>query len=312
MLSNHYTLQVSNKDQGTRLDKYVAEKIDHLSRSKVLKLIQNSFVLIDHKKVNPSYKVNTGEVIEINLPDQTSANLTPWQLELDIVFEDESILIINKPAGIAVHPAPGHRDKTIANALINHDLGISKVGLNSRPGIIHRLDMETSGLLVTAKNEIAHRKISQQFAERLVKKAYFALVKGIPQDAQAIIDAPIGRSPFNRQQMDIVSTGKSALTQYELVETYTSHSLLKVLPQTGRTHQIRVHLKSIGHSVVGDKIYGQPEPALNRQFLHASSLSFTHPDSGKLVNFDSDLPVQLSQHINRLKSPSDMKDTAYR
>ncbi|MFL2751323.1 MAG: RluA family pseudouridine synthase [Dehalococcoidia bacterium] len=312
MLSNHYTLQVSNEDQGTRLDKYVAEKIDHLSRSKVLKLIQNSFVLIDDKKVNPSYKVNTGEVIEINLPDQTSANLTPWQLELDIVFEDESILIINKPAGIAVHPAPGHRDKTIANALINHDLGISKVGLNSRPGIIHRLDMETSGLLVTAKNEIAHRKISQQFAERLVKKVYFALVKGIPQDSQAIIDAPIGRSPFNRQQMDIVSTGKSALTQYELVETYTSHSLLKVLPQTGRTHQIRVHLKSIGHSVVGDKIYGQPEPALNRQFLHASSLSFTHPDSGKLVNFDSDLPVQLSQHINRLKSPSDMKDTAYR
>ena len=311
MLSNHYKLQVSNEDQGTRLDKYVAEKIDHLSRSKVLRLIQNSFVLIDDKKVNPSYKVNTGEVVEINLPDQTSANLTPWQLELDIVFEDESILIVNKPAGIAVHPAPGHRDKTIANALLNHDPGISKVGLNSRPGIIHRLDMETSGLLVTAKNEIAHRKISQQFAERLVKKVYFALVKGIPQDSQAIIDAPIGRSPFNRQQMDIVSTGKSALTQYELVETYTSHSLLKVLPQTGRTHQIRVHLKSIGHSVVGDKIYGQPEPALNRQFLHASSLSFTHPDSGKLVNFDSDLPVQLSQHINRLKSPSDMKDTAY-
>lgn len=311
MLSNHYKLQVSNEDQGTRLDKYVAEKIDHLSRSKVLKLIQNSFVLIDDKKVNPSYKVNTGEVVEINLPDQTSANLTPWQLELDIVFEDESILIVNKPAGIAVHPAPGHRDKTIANALLNHDPGISKVGLNSRPGIIHRLDMETSGLLVTAKNEIAHRKISQQFAERLVKKVYFALVKGIPQNPQAIIDAPIGRSPFNRQQMDIISTGKTALTQYELVERYTSHSLLKVLPQTGRTHQIRVHLKSIGHSVVGDKIYGQPEPALNRQFLHASSLSFTHPDSGKLVNFDSDLPVQLSQHINRLKSPSDMKDTAY-
>ncbi len=311
MLSNHYKLQVSNEDQGTRLDKYVAEKIGHLSRSKVLRLIQNSFVLIDDKKVNPSYKVNTGEVVEINLPDQTSANLTPWQLELDIVFEDESILIVNKPAGIAVHPAPGHRDKTIANALLNHDPGISKVGLNSRPGIIHRLDMETSGLLVTAKNEIAHRKISQQFAERLVKKVYFALVKGIPQNPQAIIDAPIGRSPFNRQQMDIISTGKTALTQYELVERYTSHSLLKVLPQTGRTHQIRVHLKSIGHSVVGDKIYGQPEPALNRQFLHASSLSFTHPDSGKLVNFDSDLPVQLSQHINRLKSPSDMKDTAY-
>ncbi len=311
MLSNHYTLQVSNEDQGTRLDKYVADNIDHLSRSKVLKLIHNSSVLIDDKKVNPSYKVNTGEVVEINIPDQASANLTPWQLELDIVFEDESILIINKPAGIAIHPAPGHRDKTIANALINHDPGISKVGLNSRPGIIHRLDMETSGLLVTAKTEIAHRKISQQFAERLVKKVYFALVKGIPQNPQAIIDAPIGRSPFNRQQMDIVSTGKTALTQYELVETYTSHSLLKVLPQTGRTHQIRVHLKSIGHSVVGDKIYGQPEPTLNRQFLHASSLIFTHPDSGKLVNFDSDLPVQLSQHINRLKSPSDMKDTAY-
>ena len=141
MLSNHYKLQVSNEDQGTRLDKYVAEKIDHLSRSKVLRLIQNSFVLIDDKKVNPSYKVNTGEVVEINLPDQTSANLTPWQLELDIVFEDESILIVNKPAGIAVHPAPGHRDKTIANALLNHDPGISKVGLNSRPGIIHRLSL---------------------------------------------------------------------------------------------------------------------------------------------------------------------------
>ena len=140
---------------------------------------------------------------------------------------------------------------------------------------------------------------------------YFALVNGIPDDPHAIIDAPIGRSPFNRQQMAIVSTGKTALTQYELVEIFTSHSLLKVVPKTGRTHQIRVHLKSIGHSVVGDNIYGQPEPALNRQFLHASSLSFTHPDSDKLVNFDSELPVQLSQHINRLNSPSDMKDTAY-
>ena len=311
-MSKHYKLHVSDAEQGTRLDKYVTEKIDNLSRNKVVKLIQDSLVLINNKNVNPSHKVNLGEVIEIELPDDVPSNLVPWQLKLDIIYEDNCILVIDKPAGIAVHPAPGHQDKTIANALINHDSGISNIGTNSRPGIIHRLDMDTSGLLITAKNELAHRKISEQFADRTVQKDYYALVTGIPEDTHAIIDAPIGRSPFNRQQMDIVSTGKPALTQYEIVDTYESHSLLKVSPRTGRTHQIRVHLKSIGHPVVGDTMYGKVEPELNRQFLHASSISFTHPESGKSLSLKSDLPLQLSRYIvDRLKSSGKMEDTAY-
>jgi 23S rRNA pseudouridine1911/1915/1917 synthase len=290
----------------------VTEKIDNLSRTKVVKLIQDSLVLINNKKVNPSHKVNLGESIEIELPDDVPSNLTPWQLELDIIYEDNCILVIDKPAGIAVHPAPGHQNQTIANALINHNPGVSNIGANSRPGIIHRLDMDTSGLLITAKNELAHRKISEQFADRTIQKSYYALVNGIPENSQAIIDAPIGRSPFNRQQMDIVSTGKSALTQYEIVDTYKSHSLLKVSPRTGRTHQIRVHLKSIGHPVVGDSMYGKVDPELNRHFLHASSISFTHPESGEPLSLKSDLPIQLSQYIvDRLKSSHDMEDTKY-
>jgi len=311
-LSKHYKLHVSDTEQGTRLDKYVTEKIDNLSRTKVVKLIQDSLVLINNKKVNPSHKVNLGESIEIELPDDVPSNLTPWQLELDIIYEDNCILVIDKPAGIAVHPAPGHQNQTIANALINHNPGVSNIGANSRPGIIHRLDMDTSGLLITAKNELAHRKISEQFADRTIQKSYYALVNGIPENSQAIIDAPIGRSPFNRQQMDIVSTGKSALTQYEIVDTYKSHSLLKVSPRTGRTHQIRVHLKSIGHPVVGDSMYGKVDPELNRHFLHASSISFTHPESGEPLSLKSDLPIQLSQYIvDRLKSSHDMEDTKY-
>ncbi|PZC41904.1 MAG: 23S rRNA pseudouridine synthase [Chloroflexi bacterium] len=290
----------------------MTEKIDNLSRTKVVKLIQDSLVLINNKKVNPSHKVNLGESIEIELPDDVPSNLTPWQLELDIIYEDNCILVIDKPAGIAVHPAPGHQNQTIANALINHNPGVSNIGANSRPGIIHRLDMDTSGLLITAKNELAHRKISEQFADRTIQKSYYALVNGIPENSQAIIDAPIGRSPFNRQQMDIVSTGKSALTQYEIVDTYKSHSLLKVSPRTGRTHQIRVHLKSIGHPVVGDSMYGKVDPELNRHFLHASSISFTHPESGEPLSLKSDLPIQLSQYIvDRLKSSHDMEDTKY-
>ena len=311
-MSKHYKLHVSDTEQGTRLDKYVTEKIDNLSRTKVVKLIQDSLVLINNKKVNPSHKVNLGESIEIELPDDVSSNLTPWQLELDIIYEDNCILVIDKPAGIAVHPAPGHQNQTIANALINHNPGVSNIGANSRPGIIHRLDMDTSGLLITAKNELAHRKISEQFADRTIQKSYYALVNGIPENSQAIIDAPIGRSPFNRQQMDIVSTGKSALTQYETVDTYKSHSLLKVSPRTGRTHQIRVHLKSIGHPVVGDSMYGKVDPELNRHFLHASSISFTHPESGEPLSLKSDLPIQLSQYIvDKLKSSHDMEDTKY-
>ena len=311
-MSKHYKLHVSDTEQGTRLDKYVTEKIDNLSRTKVVKLIQDSLVLINNKKVNPSHKVNLGESIEIELPDDVSSNLTPWQLELDIIYEDNCILVIDKPAGIAVHPAPGHQNQTIANALINHNPGVSNIGANSRPGIIHRLDMDTSGLLITAKNELAHRKISEQFADRTIQKSYYALVNGIPENSQAIIDAPIGRSPFNRQQMDIVSTGKSALTQYEIVDTYKSHSLLKVSPRTGRTHQIRVHLKSIGHPVVGDSMYGKVDPELNRHFLHASSISFTHPESGEPLSLKSDLPIQLSQYIvDKLKSSHDMEDTKY-
>jgi len=309
-LSTHHKLHVSEADQGARLDKYLSEKIDNLSRAKGLKLIQNSSVLINDKTVNPSHRVSLGEVVHILIPDVAPSHLAPWQLKLEVIYEDNWILVINKPAGIAVHPGPGHRDKTIANALINHDSDISRVGENSRPGIIHRLDLETSGLLITAKNEIAHKKISEQFADRKVKKSYYALVIGIPENDIAIIDAPIGRSPFNRQQMDIVSTGKPSVTQYEIVDTYTAHSLLKVSPKTGRTHQIRVHLKSIGHPVVGDSTYGKLEPDLDRQFLHASSLSFNHPESGKLLNFNSDLPIELSRYIERLKSSSNMKDTA--
>jgi len=309
-LSTNITLHVLETDQGIRLDKYVADKIDEVSRAKVLKLIQDSAILVNGANLNPSYRLKSGDIVKIEINESLASNLDPWDFKIDVIYEDESILVINKPSGIAVHPAPGHLNKTIANALIFNNPDISQIGASSRPGIIHRLDLETSGLMVTAKTDLAHRKISHQFAERTVKKVYLALVDGIPKESEAVIDAPIGRSPFNRQHMDIVSTGKASVTQYQVIETYPAQSLLKVFPKTGRTHQIRVHLKSIGHTVLGDHIYGKREKGLNRQFLHASSLEFYHPVSNQAVTFESKLPLELTQYLESLKSSINMKDTA--
>ena len=201
-MTKNYKLHVTEADSGTRLDRFVAQNIKTLSRAKVVKLIQQSYILIDNKQVNPARKVDPGQTIEVEIPDIEPSTLLPWNKKLDIVYEDEYIIVVEKPAGIAVHPSPGHQHETIANALIAHDPDLVMVGSALRPGIIHRLDLETSGLLVVAKTEFAHRNISEQFASRLVEKLYYALVHGKPEIREAIIDAPIGRSPFNRKQMD--------------------------------------------------------------------------------------------------------------
>ena len=310
-MTKNYKLHVTEADSGTRLDRFVAQNIKTLSRAKVVKLIQQSYILIDNKQVNPARKVDPGQTIEVEIPDIEPSTLLPWNKKLDIVYEDEYIIVVEKPAGIAVHPSPGHQHETIANALIAHDPDLVMVGSALRPGIIHRLDLETSGLLVVAKTEFAHRNISEQFASRLVEKLYYALVHGKPEIREAIIDAPIGRSPFNRKQMDVVSTGKNAITRYEIIATYPKTSLLRISPKTGRTHQIRVHLKSIGHPVVGDNLYGKRDESLGRHFLHASQLSFTHPENNECLKFNSELPMELENYIKDiLESSPDMKDTA--
>jgi 23S rRNA pseudouridine1911/1915/1917 synthase len=222
-------------------------------------------------------------------------------MALDIVFEDRDLLVVDKPAGLAVHPAPGKSKDTLANAVLAHCPDLQSVGGTLRPGIVHRLDKDTSGLIVVAKNEQAHASLSAQFKERGVTKVYEALACGDVQPPEAIIEAPVGRHPRNHVRMAVVGSGRFSRTAFRAVSRYEGYTLLEVRPTTGRTHQVRVHMASIGHPLAGDALYGKRHPQLRRHFLHASKLGFEHPSSGRPVEFDSDLPQELRAFLEMLR-----------
>ncbi len=292
-------------DHPVRLDVFLTAKLPQLSRSRVQALIRSGMVSIDGvvsgKASTPTAR---NQAISITIPPSQPTELEPEQIALDIVFENDDLLIINKPAGMVVHPAAGHSTGTLVHAVLAHVPQLEGVGGEQRPGIVHRLDRDTSGLIVVAKNERAHRWLQDQFRLRKVKKVYLALVEGHPPTPQGRVEAAIGRDPAHRKQMGIVQEGKGrdAVSEYKTVQSFLNYSLLEVHPLTGRTHQIRLHMKLIGCPIVGDEVYGRKRISLpiQRQFLHAAMLMITLPDETIQKTFEAPLPTDLKAVLEDL------------
>jgi 23S rRNA pseudouridine1911/1915/1917 synthase len=292
-----YSLVVD--EQGARLDKYVAEHCEELSRTQTQKLISDGYIKVNDRIAKAGHKLNTGDRLTVNIPSPTPTTLTPEPIPLHIIYEDDDLLVIDKPAGLTVHPAPGHPAHTLVNAVLSHLSSLPDTGDWQRPGIVHRLDRDTSGVMIVAKNSASHSNLTDQFKARSVTKAYQVLVKGHLTPEDGTIEAPVGRDPRHRQRMAVVaeSRGREARTEYHVVNYIGDYTLLEVRPETGRTHQIRVHLGAIGYPVVGDKVYGIKSPHLPRQFVHASLLGFKLPSTGEYIEFTSPLPHDLEKAL---------------
>ena len=287
---------------GERLDKYLDRVCPDLSRSRIQALIGEGNASLDGGPAKPSTRLKSGQMVVLEIPEARVATLVPQRLPLNIVYEDSDLLVVDKPAGLTVHPAPGHPDRTLANAILAHCPDLQGIGGAVRPGIVHRLDKDTSGLMVVAKNDPTHRSLSEQLKARSFAKKYIALTHGSVTPAEAIIDAPIGRSNANRQRMAVAEGGRDSITRYRVMRHLPAHTLVEVSPTTGRTHQIRVHFASIGYPLVGDATYGKPDNRLNRHFLHASTLGFVHPSKGEFQEFASPLPVELAEYLRSIQS----------
>ena len=280
---------------GVRLDQYISKKQAGISRTRAARLIREGYIKLDGQVVKPSVKLCLGQKISIQALNSQEINLQAEDIPLSVVYQDEDIIVIDKPSGMLVHPGAGHPGGTLMNAVLSICPELSVMNSTTRPGLVHRLDKDTSGTILVAKNEKALTNMSDQFKNRSVVKKYVALVKGNLSDKAAIIDGPIRRDRSERKRMSVAEGGKESTTRYELMQRYRSFDMVDVIPLTGRTHQIRVHFSSIGHPVAGDALYGGKTDRLDRQFLHAYSLSFRHPTSGDDLCFDSKLPKDLSE-----------------
>jgi len=294
---------VTEQNINQRLDMYIASLDLDLSRSMAQKIIENGQVLVNEKIPKASYKTKLGDKIEIEILEPKETNLEAQDIPLDIIYEDDDILVVNKQKGMVVHPGNGNLDGTLVNAVLNHcKENLSGIGGEIRPGIVHRLDKDTSGLIVIAKNDKAHINLSKQIQDRKVKKIYTALVRGIiPEDA-ATINMPIGRSNTDRKKMAVRKDGKVAITHIKVIKRYEKYTLIRVKIDTGRTHQIRVHMSEIGYPVVGDEVYsnGKNEFNVHGQMLHSTSLDFVHPITGKQMHFEAPLPKYFEDVLNKL------------
>lgn len=309
--------ELLNVDEaGARIDAYLASRLPDLSRTRIQRAIEDSDILVNDRAVKPSYRVRAGDQIEIDLPEPPPLQIVAEPIPLNIIYEDDDFVIIDKPAGMVVHPGAGIASGTLANALVYHFNRLSDSGGQTRPGIVHRIDKETSGLLVVAKTDAAHEKISEQFRDRKVFKLYTSLVYGRVMKDRGEVDARIGRSPANRTRMAVLrgGAGRAALTLFEVAKRFEEFTLLNVQIKTGRTHQIRVHLSHVNHPVVGDATYGAGREnsvknaavkreikLLGRHFLHSSRLAFLHPRTGEPVEFASPLPQELSGFLDCLQ-----------
>ena len=291
-------------EAGARLDRYLADHLPELSRSRIQKLIAEKHLQVNGRAVKAAVRLRRGDIITLSPPPPEPNVLKPEPLPLDIIYEDEDLLVLNKPAGLTVHPAPGHRAHTMVNALLAYLPEMPDTGDVARPGIVHRLDKDTSGVMVVALNPAAQLDLTSQFKSRSVVKDYLVLVKGRLSPQTGVIEAPIGRDPRHRQRMAVVTEGKPARTDYRVQRYLGDYSLLEVSPETGRTHQIRVHLAAIGHPVVGDAVYGVKSPLFSRQFVHASRLGFKLPSTGQEVAFSADLPPEMASALASLETTS--------
>ncbi len=295
-------LHPERADLGARLDCFVADQLSDLSRGTVQTLILSGHVLVDGISRKPKFRMTPGEIVTVDLPPPAPDTIEPDEIPLNVVYEDADLIVVDKPAGLVVHPAPGHPRGTLANALVAHVPGIA-VGGSNRPGIVHRLDKDTSGLIVVAKTDRGRTSLVAQWADKSVRKTYLALVSGTVEESEATIDAPIGRDSKNRRRMAVMRSGRSAVTHFRVIERFPHSTLLEVDIETGRTHQIRVHLAFAGHPIVGDSVYGRErstDPPIERQFLHASELAFALPD-GTPMRFASSLPRDLRHSLEHLR-----------
>jgi 23S rRNA pseudouridine1911/1915/1917 synthase len=289
------TLEV--EADGVRLDKYLAESPLGLTRSYLQKLIEDGCVLVNGRATRPAVKLKCGDRVEIVIPPAEPVQLAAEDIPLEVVYEDIDLAVVNKPAGLTVYPAPGHPSHTLVNAMLRRFPDLSTFGSSLRPGIVHRLDKDTSGLMAVARNEMARLNLVEQFKSRSVIKKYLVLVKGKIVPVRGAIDAPIGRDPADRKRMAIISKGRPASTDYRVQQYMKGYSLLEARIQTGRTHQIRVHFAAIGYPVVGDAVYGVKSALLDRQFLHAHFLQIALPGSGQIRSFTCALPADLSNAL---------------
>ena len=303
-MSNKYQLVIH--DEKGRIDKVLANAIPSLSRSRIQELLHDQNILVNQKIVKSSYKVQKNDLITVIVPKLKPLALVPEDIPLDIVYEDQDVIVVNKPQGMVVHPAAGHPDHTLVNALLFHTKNLAKSPEGFRPGIVHRIDKDTSGLLMVAKNALARESLEEQLATKTNKRLYLAIVHGNFSEKQGTIEAPIGRDHYNRKKMAVVANGKEAITHFTVLEQFQNYSLLRCQLETGRTHQIRVHLAYIGHPVAGDPLYG-PHHSLkgNGQFLHAQVLGFRQPTTGKWLEFAVKPPRIFLQRLAELREKSD-------
>lgn len=303
---NKIEIKVAETEAGERIDKFLALKVDDCSRSMITQLIEKENVLVNNVVCNKKYKVCSDDLITVEIPEPAPYKAEAENIPLDIVYEDEDLLVVNKPKGMVVHPAAGNYSGTLVNALLYHCKG-SLSGINGvlRPGIVHRIDKNTSGLLIVAKNDFAHKSLAEQIKEHSFTREYEAVVMGNFKDEKGTVNAPIGRNPNDRKKMCVIEkNSKNAVTHYEVIRNYAGHTHIKCILETGRTHQIRVHMAYLGHPVCGDDVYGYKTKEkfnFEGQCLHAKKIGFVHPRSNEFLFFDSELPDYFKDYIDKIE-----------
>ena len=303
MQKETYHFEVVPEDKGKRLDKFLVENLSKkFSRVFLQKLIAGAHILVNSGSAKPNHRISAGESVDVMIPEAVESEIKPEKIKLDILYEDDDLLVVNKPADMVVHPAPGSRSRTLVNALLAHCKNLSGIGGVQKPGIVHRIDKDVSGLLVVAKTDRAHRDLAEQFKEKTALRVYHTVVKGVVQLDNGIIDLPIGRSTRDRKKMAVsFEHSREALTRYKVLERFRNATLLEITLGTGRTHQIRVHLSYIGHPILGDVKYGAAMAGLSTPALHAKTLAFLHPVTGKYAQFKTELPHDMKVLLEKLR-----------
>lgn len=295
---------VEDNYKNLRLDVFLSKFFEDKSRSYLQNLIQEGNVKINDNLKKSNYKLKVGDIVDVIMPEPAELNLEPEDIPLDIVYEDSDVIVINKPQGMVVHPAPGVYSGTLVNALLYHCKDLSGINGVTRPGIVHRIDKDTSGILVVAKNDNSHNRLAEQLKNHTMTRAYIALVEGILKADKGTIDAPLARHPVDRIKIAVVKDGRKAVTHYRVLERFKNNTLVECRLETGRTHQIRVHMAYVGHPLVGDPVYGYKKQRFNLQgqMLHAKKLGFIHPSTGKYIELESDLPEYFKKILNVLRN----------
>ena len=297
-------LRASEESKNQRLDAFLASSLDGLTRSQATQLIESGEVAVNGRAVSKSYKLAGGEDIAVTLPEPEPVEAVPQDIPLDVVYEDADVIVVNKPSGMVVHPAPGHPDGTLVNALLYHCAGtLSGIGGALRPGIVHRIDRDTSGLIIAAKNDAAHQYLSAQLADHTLARTYECIVVGALREDRGTVDAPIARHPTDRKRMAVVAGGREAVTHWEVIARYPGYTHVRCRLETGRTHQIRVHMAYIGHPILGDTVYGAKKevPGLTGQCLHAVGLRFLHPRTHEVVELFCPLPEEFTRMLQKIR-----------